>query len=206
MKILASSLLIILSRYSSAIQTVETSEEVQFAYLNRSLANLSLRLPEKTIADATWGSDAALPSEKRLSCKARALYELGQFEACLEKLRALPEKAAGTLGFTSWECTREARHRTFLRLGRWKAAIPCPATTISSLCSPARLPPSSPSIYRHYQHRNSPRKLRLGRPHSRRAAIQFLRILAYQRPRTPALSTMGRRSPAESSRMRRIPN
>ncbi|KAH6885425.1 TPR domain protein [Thelonectria olida] len=75
--------------YSSAIRAAETPEEEQLAFLNRSLANLRLGRPEQAMLDATRGSDAAAPSEKRLYREARALYELENFEKCLEKLQTL---------------------------------------------------------------------------------------------------------------------
>ncbi|PNY29022.1 Protein unc-45 [Tolypocladium capitatum] len=84
--------------YSSAIRTAETPDEEQLAYLNRSLANLRLGRPEKAMSDAIQYSDVALASEKRLFREARALYELGSFERCLDKLQMLagshPENAA----------------------------------------------------------------------------------------------------------------
>lgn len=50
------------------------------------------------MSDATRGSDTALLSEKRLFREARALYELGDFGRCLEKLQILaashPENGA----------------------------------------------------------------------------------------------------------------
>ncbi|KND88680.1 Protein unc-45 [Tolypocladium ophioglossoides CBS 100239] len=84
--------------YSSAIRAAETPKEAELAYLNRSLANLRLGRPERAMSDATKCSDSALPSEKRLFREARALYELGSFEQCLEKLQMLagsyPENVA----------------------------------------------------------------------------------------------------------------
>lgn len=60
------------------------------AYLNRSLANLKLDQPEAALSDAIKGSgDAESPSEKGLFREARALYEMGNFARCLEKLEAL---------------------------------------------------------------------------------------------------------------------
>ena len=66
-----------------------TSEEQQLAHLNRSLANLKLGYPEMALSDAVQGSDAESPSEKRLFREARALYVLGNFNTCLEKLQEL---------------------------------------------------------------------------------------------------------------------
>ena len=59
------------------------------ACLNRSLANLRLQRPGKAASDASRGTDATAPSEKGRFREARALYELGHFQASLEKLQDL---------------------------------------------------------------------------------------------------------------------
>jgi tetratricopeptide (TPR) repeat protein len=59
------------------------------AYLNRSLANLQLGHSENALEDAARGSEANAPSEKRLFREARALYEMGHFQTCLERLQRL---------------------------------------------------------------------------------------------------------------------
>ena len=82
-------------RYSSAIRGAETLEERQLAYLNRSFVNLKLGRPEKALSDAAQGNDAASPSEKGLFREARAHYELGNFDTCLEKLQMLKASYPG---------------------------------------------------------------------------------------------------------------
>ncbi|KAI5465125.1 hypothetical protein BGZ63DRAFT_412505 [Mariannaea sp. PMI_226] len=77
--------------YSSAIREAKTPEEEQLAFLNRSLVNLRLGRPEQAMLDANKGSAAAVLSEKRLFREARALYELANFEQCLDKLQRLAE-------------------------------------------------------------------------------------------------------------------
>ncbi|KAF4999866.1 hypothetical protein FDECE_11365 [Fusarium decemcellulare] len=87
-------------RYSSAIDAAQTSDEQNFAFLNRSLANLRLGRPEKALSDAIQGTDSQSPSERALFREARALYETGDFEHCLEKLQELsvsyPENKAAS--------------------------------------------------------------------------------------------------------------
>ncbi|KAJ3535514.1 hypothetical protein NM208_g7101 [Fusarium decemcellulare] len=86
--------------YSSAIEAAQTSDEQNFAFLNRSLASLRLGRPEKALSDAFQGTDSQLPSERALFREARALYETGDFERCLEKLQELsvsyPENKAAS--------------------------------------------------------------------------------------------------------------
>ncbi|KAI1107497.1 hypothetical protein F4804DRAFT_161755 [Jackrogersella minutella] len=68
--------------YTNAIHTAKTPEEEQLAHLNRSLSNLRLGRPEKALDDARKGP----PNEKALFREAKALYSLGKFRPCLEKL------------------------------------------------------------------------------------------------------------------------
>ncbi|KAF4455900.1 TPR domain [Fusarium albosuccineum] len=86
--------------YSSAIEAAQTSDERNFAFLNRSLANLRLGRPEKALSDAFEGTDSQSPSERALFREARASYETGAFERCLEKLQELsgsyPENKAAS--------------------------------------------------------------------------------------------------------------
>lgn len=71
-------------RYSRAITIAQNKEEEQIAYLNRSWVNLRLDRPEKALSDARMSNG----SEKALFREAMALYALGSFEDCLEKLTA----------------------------------------------------------------------------------------------------------------------
>ncbi|KAF4984516.1 hypothetical protein FZEAL_312 [Fusarium zealandicum] len=77
--------------YSAAIQTAQTPEEKQLAFLNRSLTNLRLCRPEGALSDAKQGTNPATPSEKSLFREARALYMLAQYEQSLEKLQQLAQ-------------------------------------------------------------------------------------------------------------------
>jgi hypothetical protein len=74
-----------------AIRTAKAPEEEQLAVLNRGVVNLRLGRPEQALSDAIRGSGAAVPSENRLYLEARALYELGEFERCLETLQWLTD-------------------------------------------------------------------------------------------------------------------
>lgn len=77
-------------RYTNAIRSAKTTEEEQLAYLNRSLSNLRLGRPEKALEDAHKSTtDTANPGEKALYREAKALYSLGKFDLCMEKLMAL---------------------------------------------------------------------------------------------------------------------
>ncbi|KAH7196398.1 uncharacterized protein B0J16DRAFT_325915 [Fusarium flagelliforme] len=86
--------------YSSAIQAGQTSEERQLAFLNRSLANLNLNRPKQALLDAEKATNPAMPSEKALFRKARALHELGDYQQSLEILEELthsfPENKAAS--------------------------------------------------------------------------------------------------------------
>ncbi|KAI1334993.1 TPR domain protein [Xylariaceae sp. FL0016] len=76
--------------YSQAISTAISADEGKLAHLNRSLANLRLGRSEKALNDAmksSIGDDA--PSEKALYREAKALYSLGKFKSCMDKLLAL---------------------------------------------------------------------------------------------------------------------
>lgn len=71
------------------------ADDERLAYLNRSLANLRLGHPEKALSDAVRGSHPGLTSEKGLFRQARALYELGEFGRCMERLNQLLESHLG---------------------------------------------------------------------------------------------------------------
>ncbi|KAI1381476.1 hypothetical protein F4677DRAFT_440692 [Hypoxylon crocopeplum] len=76
--------------YTHAIRIAETPEEEQLAHLNRSLCNLHLDRAEKALDDARKGNASENPSsEKALFREARALYSLGKFSLCSEKLIVL---------------------------------------------------------------------------------------------------------------------
>ncbi|SPO04658.1 related to TPR domain protein [Cephalotrichum gorgonifer] len=77
------------SLYSSAIEAAKTPDEANFAYLNRSLANLKLGRPTKARLDATRVSNTPKVSSKSLFREARALYELAEFKPCHDKLSTL---------------------------------------------------------------------------------------------------------------------
>ncbi|KAF5983620.1 TPR domain-containing protein [Fusarium coicis] len=77
--------------YSSAIQASQNLEERQLAFLNRSLANLNLDRPKQALLDAERATNPAMPSEKCLFRKARALYELGDYQQSLEVLEKLTQ-------------------------------------------------------------------------------------------------------------------
>ncbi|KAJ4137178.1 hypothetical protein NW768_002759 [Fusarium equiseti] len=77
--------------YSSAIQAAQTSEERQLAFLNRSLANLNLDRPRQALLDAERATNPAMTSEKSLFRKARALYDLGDYQKSLEVLGELTQ-------------------------------------------------------------------------------------------------------------------
>ncbi|OTB00434.1 hypothetical protein M426DRAFT_65939 [Hypoxylon sp. CI-4A] len=84
--------------YTSAIRTAKTPEEWQLAHLNRSFCNLHLDRPQKALDDARKGNtNENPPNEKALFREAKALYALGIFGMCLEKLlelvRANPENS-----------------------------------------------------------------------------------------------------------------
>ncbi|KAG4275841.1 hypothetical protein FPRO04_14324 [Fusarium proliferatum] len=77
--------------YSSAIQAGQTFEERQLAFLNRSFANLNLDRPKQALLDAEKATNPAMPSEKSLFRKARALYELGDYQQSLDMLEKLTQ-------------------------------------------------------------------------------------------------------------------
>ncbi|KAG5752170.1 hypothetical protein H9Q70_005179 [Fusarium xylarioides] len=77
--------------YSSAIQAGQTFEERQLAFLNRSFANLNMDRPKQALLDAEKATNPAMPSEKSLFRKARALYELGDYQQSLEMLERLTQ-------------------------------------------------------------------------------------------------------------------
>ncbi|KAF5661804.1 TPR domain-containing protein, partial [Fusarium heterosporum] len=77
--------------YSSAIRAGQNLEERQLAFLNRSFANLNMGRPKQALLDAEKATDPAMPSEKSLFRKARALYELGDYQQSLEVLEKLTQ-------------------------------------------------------------------------------------------------------------------
>ncbi|KAF5575098.1 TPR domain-containing protein [Fusarium pseudoanthophilum] len=77
--------------YSSAIQAAQNLEERQLAFLNRSLANLNIDRPKQALLDAEKATNPTMPSEKCLFRKARALYELGDYQQSLEVLEKLTQ-------------------------------------------------------------------------------------------------------------------
>ncbi|KAM0271398.1 hypothetical protein ACHAQH_009120 [Verticillium albo-atrum] len=97
--------------YSSAIQAAETTEEKQLAHLNRSWANIKLGRMEKALSDARNGTDATSLSEKGLYREARALYELGDFSQCLERLELLTTTYPGNASATQELDRTKARLR-----------------------------------------------------------------------------------------------
>ncbi|KAM0319433.1 hypothetical protein ACHAPQ_010341 [Fusarium lateritium] len=96
--------------YSWAIETAQTPDEEQRAYLNRSLANFKLDRPAKALEDAIRGHDPEVPNDRSLLRQAQALYELGRFEECVMKLHEL-EKT-----FPDNEVAKLELQRTHLRL------------------------------------------------------------------------------------------
>ena len=76
-------------------------EEKQLAFLNRSLANLNLDRPKQALLDAEQATNPAMPSEKSLFRKARALYELGDYQQSLETLETLTQSFPGNKAATS---------------------------------------------------------------------------------------------------------
>lgn len=77
-------------RYSKAINIAATGDERKLAFLNRSLANLRLERPEKALDDAIrGGASDTVPNEKALFREAKALYSLGNFQSCMDKLLVL---------------------------------------------------------------------------------------------------------------------
>lgn len=64
------------SSYTTAARIAETAEELQLAYLNRSLANLRLDRPAIALADAikSHEGDSLAHTEKGLYREASALY------------------------------------------------------------------------------------------------------------------------------------
>lgn len=69
----------------------EKAEELQMAYLNRSLANLRLGRPAAALADAikSGGGGSSASTEKGLFREASALYALAKYDQCLDRLQTL---------------------------------------------------------------------------------------------------------------------
>ncbi|KAI0550313.1 hypothetical protein F4679DRAFT_594767 [Xylaria curta] len=95
--------------YSHAIRAAKTPEEKQLAYLNRSLANLQLRRPEKALADVLAVTDAGRLDDKRLFREARALYEMGRFAESLEKWRVFARSYPQNADARTWLLKTEKR-------------------------------------------------------------------------------------------------
>ncbi|KAG4292978.1 hypothetical protein FPRO06_12466 [Fusarium proliferatum] len=79
-----------LHSYTLAISTAGSPYEKQQALLGRSQVNLQLDRPRQALLDAIEGDGLlAASTEESLLLQARAIYNLGKFEECLEKLQAL---------------------------------------------------------------------------------------------------------------------
>lgn len=89
----------------------ETEEELHLAYLNRALANLRLGRPATALADAikSSGADGSAKTEKGIFREASALYDLGKYDQCLDRLRAL--RAAYPNNNSALKLTEQARAR-----------------------------------------------------------------------------------------------
>lgn len=79
------------SSYTTAARIAATAEELQLAYLNRSLANLRLGRPAIALADAikSHEGDSVARTEKGLFREASALYQQAKYDQCLDRLQAL---------------------------------------------------------------------------------------------------------------------
>ncbi|KAF5549502.1 TPR domain-containing protein [Fusarium mexicanum] len=77
--------------YSSAIQAGQNVQERQLAFLNRSFINMNMDRTKQALLDAEKATNPAMPSEKSLFRKARALYELGDYQQSLEMLEKLTQ-------------------------------------------------------------------------------------------------------------------
>ncbi|KAF5715964.1 unc-45 like b [Fusarium mundagurra] len=78
-----------LHSYNLAINTAESQDEKQQAHLGRSEVNLQLDRPRQALLDAIEGAHPTDLTEESLILQARAIYNLGDFEECLQKLRVL---------------------------------------------------------------------------------------------------------------------
>ncbi|KAM3529090.1 hypothetical protein MY4038_005556 [Beauveria bassiana] len=78
--------------YTDAGRYAVTPEEAQLAFVNRSLVNLKLNRPEQALLDATKMNGQISPTEKAVFREIKALYNLGYFERCLERLKYFTEK------------------------------------------------------------------------------------------------------------------
>ncbi|KAH7375198.1 TPR domain protein [Plectosphaerella cucumerina] len=83
--------------YTSAIHVAKSPEEEHLACLNRSLANLRLGYPLNALLDAQRASEISGPSEKGFFRESRALYALGDFDKCLEKLLTIKSSFSDTM-------------------------------------------------------------------------------------------------------------
>ncbi|PNP81143.1 hypothetical protein FNYG_05610 [Fusarium nygamai] len=78
-----------LHSYTLAIDTAVSPDEKQQAHLGRSEVNLQLNCPHQALRDAIDGDHPTDLTEESLLLQARAFYNLGDFEECLQKLRVL---------------------------------------------------------------------------------------------------------------------
>ncbi|KAG5754251.1 hypothetical protein H9Q72_006066 [Fusarium xylarioides] len=78
-----------LHSYTLAINTADSPDEKQQAHLGRSEVNLQLDRPRQALRDAIEGDHPTDLTEESLLLQARAIYNLGDFEECLQKLRVL---------------------------------------------------------------------------------------------------------------------
>ncbi|KAL9562488.1 hypothetical protein ACKAV7_013571 [Fusarium commune] len=76
-------------QYTLALNTAELPDEKQQALLGRSDIHLKLDRPRQALLDAIEGDGLTTSTEESLLLQARAIYHLGKFEECLQKLRAL---------------------------------------------------------------------------------------------------------------------
>ncbi|KAI1134103.1 hypothetical protein F5Y05DRAFT_422891 [Hypoxylon sp. FL0543] len=91
-------------RYTQAIQTAVTSEQREEAYLSRFHANLRLDRPEKALQDVfkARGDEKKKPSDRFLYREAMALYAVGNYDACFEKLRVFVRSHPKHLDALAW--------------------------------------------------------------------------------------------------------
>ncbi|TQV94242.1 TPR domain-containing protein [Cordyceps javanica] len=73
--------------YSDAIRHATAPEEAQLAFVNRSFVNLKLNRLEQALLDLSKANELIPPTEKADFREIRALYELGSFDRCLERLQ-----------------------------------------------------------------------------------------------------------------------
>lgn len=83
--------------YTTAARIAETVEDLQLAYLNRSLANIRLGRPATALADAvnSYGEHSLERTERVLLREASALYGLSRYGQCLDRLQTLGMSHSG---------------------------------------------------------------------------------------------------------------